>query len=125
MPEVRFLAASSVRFGSRPGQKRDPLIAALETRVEPRADVVCLQEPPRDRGEIGISHSAYERRTRNSVWTTIWKGSGLVVDDWTDVSRGANEDVIATDVWRRTEKIMRIVIVYDERDAQSGERERP
>jgi len=100
-------------------------IEALETGVKCRADVECLQEPPRDRGGIGISHSAYEIRTRKRVWIVIWKGSGLVVDERTDLSRGANEDVIATDVRRRGEKITRIVNVYDQNDAQSGEIERP
>jgi hypothetical protein len=37
-------------------------IAALEMGVERRPDVVCLQEAPRERGGIGISHSAYEMR---------------------------------------------------------------
>jgi hypothetical protein len=97
-------------------------IAALETGVERRADVVCLQEPPRERGNIGISHSAYEIRERKRVWTAIRRGSGLVVDERTDLSRGANDDVIATDVRRRGEKITRIVNVYDQRDGQSGER---
>jgi hypothetical protein len=97
-------------------------IAALETGVKRRADVVCLQEPPRERGNIGISHSAYEIRERKRVWTAIRRGSGLVVDERTDLSRGANDDVIATDVRRRGEKITRIVNVYDQRDGQSGER---
>ena len=50
-------------------------IAALETGVEPKADVVCLQEAPRHRGGVGISHSAYEIRKRKSVWMAIRKGS--------------------------------------------------
>jgi len=37
-------------------------IVALATGVEHRADVVCLQEPPREIGEIGISHTGYEIR---------------------------------------------------------------
>jgi len=97
-------------------------IAALETGVERRADVVCLQEPPRERGEIGISHSAYEIRTRKRVWMAIRKGSGLVVDEWTDLRRGANDIVIGTEVTRRGEKITRIVNIYDQKDAWSGER---
>jgi len=37
-------------------------IAELETGVERRVDVVCLEEPQRERagGGNGISHSAYE-----------------------------------------------------------------
>ena len=87
-------------------------IAALETRVERRADVVCLVEPPRENGGIGISHSAYEISKRKTMWTAIWRGSRLVVDERSDSSRGANNDVIATDVRRRGKMIMRIVNVY-------------
>jgi len=42
-----------------------------------------------------------------------------------DLCRGANEDVIATDVGRREERIMRIVNVYDEKNTHSGERPAP
>jgi hypothetical protein len=97
-------------------------IAALETGVERKADVVCLQEPPRETGGFGISHLAYEIRKRKRLWTARRKGSGLVVDEWTDLSRGANNDVILADVRRRGEKITRIVNVYDQKDTQSGER---
>jgi len=45
-----------------------------------------------------------------------------VVDDRTDLSGGANDDVIATDVRRRGEKIPRIVNIYHQKDARSGER---
>jgi len=99
--------------------------AVLETGVESRADVVCFQETPRDRGEIGISHLAHNIRKRKRVWKAIRKGSGLVVDERTDLSRGANDDVIATEVRRRGEKITRIANIYDQKDARSGERERP
>jgi len=75
-------------------------IAALETGVECRADVVCLPEPLRERGGIGSSHSAYKTRKRKRVWTAIRRGSGLVVDERMDLSRGENEDVFATDVRR-------------------------
>ena len=44
-----------------------------------------------------------------------------MVDEWTDRSRGAIDNVIGTDVRRQGEKIMRIVTVYDQRDAQLGE----
>jgi len=97
-------------------------IRALETGVERRAHVVCLQEPPRERGEIGISHSAYEIRKRTSFSTVIRKGSGMVVDKWTDLRRGANDDVMATDGRRRGEKITRIVNIYNQKEERSGER---
>jgi len=89
--------------------------------VERRVDVVWLQVPPRERGNIGIRHWAYEISKRKSVWTARRKGSGLVVDERTDLSRGANKDVILTDVRRSGEKITRIVNVSDQRDGQSGE----
>jgi len=97
-------------------------IAALEMGVERRADIVCLQELPTERGGIGISHSAYEIRKRKRVWTAIRRGSGLVVDEQTDLSRGANEDVIATDVRKRRERITRIVNIYDQQNTHSGQR---
>jgi len=76
-------------------------IAALEMGVECSAEVVCLQQPPRENGCIGISHSAYEIRIRNRVWTVIRRVSGFVVDELTDLTRGGNDDVIATDDRRR------------------------
>ena len=45
-----------------------------------------------------------------------------MVDERTDLSRGANDVVIATDVRRRGETITRIVNVYDQKDLQPGER---
>jgi len=99
-------------------------IAALETGVERRADVVCLQEPPGDREREGIRirHSADEIRKRKIVRTAIWRGSGLVVDERTNLSSGANEDVFATDVRRIGERITTIVNVYEQKDTHSGER---
>ena len=44
-----------------------------------------------------------------------------MVDEQTDLSRCTNNDVIATDVGRRGEKIMMIVNVYVQRDGQFGE----
>ena len=55
----------------------------------------------------------------------IRKGSCLVVEKRTESSRGANDDVIATDFRRRGEQKTRIVNVYNQHDAQLGERERP
>jgi hypothetical protein len=91
-------------------------IAPLETGVECTADVVCKQEPPRERGGCGISHSACEIRKRTRVWTAIQKWSGLVVAERADVSRAAHEDVNVSAVRGSGEKITRIVNVYDQRD---------
>jgi endonuclease/exonuclease/phosphatase family metal-dependent hydrolase len=97
-------------------------IAALETGVERRVDVVCLQEPPRERKGFEIMHKADERRKRKRVWMAVRKGSGLAVDERTDLSKGGNDDVIVTDVRRRGEKVTRIVNIYDQKDTQSRER---
>jgi len=42
-------------------------IVALETGVERKADVVCVQKPPREEGGIGISHLAYRISKRRRV----------------------------------------------------------
>jgi hypothetical protein len=76
-------------------------IAALEMGVEPRADVVCLQDPRREKGGIGDSHSANQIRNRKCGWTATGRLSGLMVNEWTDLSTGANDNVIAMDVRRR------------------------
>ena len=56
-------------------------IAALETGVERKANVVCLQEPLRERAGSGISHSAYDIRKRKRVWTGVRKGSSLTTKE--------------------------------------------
>jgi len=45
-----------------------------------------------------------------------------VVDERTDLSRGAKDNVIATDIRRRGERITRIINVYDQSNTLSGER---
>jgi len=46
-------------------------MAALETGVDRKADLVLLQEPLGDKGRIGISHTAYGIRKRKTVWTAV------------------------------------------------------
>jgi len=96
-------------------------MAALETGVERKADLVILQELPEERGGIGISHSAYKIRKRKRVWTAVPKGSGLATDERTDLSRATNNDVIVTDVKRGAEKTTRIINLPDQRDLRTGE----
>ena len=48
-----------------------------------------------------------------------------MVDERTDLCRGANNDLIATDVRRKGSMITQIVNVHDQNDTQSGEIERP
>jgi len=52
----------------------------------------------------------------------VRKGSGLATDEWTALSRGANDDVIVTDVKRRGEKMARIINTSDQRDVRTRER---
>jgi hypothetical protein len=52
----------------------------------------------------------------------IRRGSSLVDDERTDLSRGANGDVVATDLWRKGERITGIVNGYDQKNTHSGER---
>jgi hypothetical protein len=115
---IRVMQHNYERLGER-------TIAALVAHIERRVDIFCVPVPPRERGQLGISHSAYEIRTRNMVWTAIRKRSSLVVDERTDLCRWANDDVIATDVRRRGQTITNIVNNYDEKDPGAGERERP
>jgi hypothetical protein len=96
-------------------------IAALQMGVERRADVMRFQQPTSEGGGIGISHSAYERRQRKTLWTAIRRGSGLVVVEWTDFSRGAKKDLIATDVRRKGEKFTWIANVEDQKMTHFGE----
>jgi len=86
------------------------------------ADLVLLTEPPGEQGRIRISHQAYEIRKQKRVWPAVHKGSRLATDKPTDLSRGANDDVMVTDVKRRGEKITWIINVYNQRDVQTGER---
>jgi len=68
---------------------------------------------------------AYDISKRKRVWKAIMKASGLVIDERTDLTTGANDDVIAADISRRGEKITRMVNIYDQKDARLGESERP
>jgi hypothetical protein len=43
----------------------------------------------------------------------VRKGSGFATDERKDQSRGANDDVIVTDIKRRGEKMMRVSNIYD------------
>jgi len=42
-------------------------IAALDMEFQRKVDIVCLQEPSREWGGVGISHLAYEKTKRNRV----------------------------------------------------------
>jgi hypothetical protein len=53
---------------------------------------------------------------------TLRMESGLATDKQTNLSRGANEDDMVTDVTSRGEKMVRRLNVYDQRDVQTGGR---
>jgi len=89
--------------------------------VQQKAYFVIFHEPPEERGGIGISHSAYENRKRQTVWTAERKGSGLAIDERTYLSSGANNDVIVADVKRTGQKMTRVINIYDQRDVRTGE----
>jgi len=91
--------------------------------MERKADVVMLQELPEERGGVGIIHSAYEIRKRKSVWTAVRKRNALAADERTDLSKGANDDVIVIDVKRTGEKMTRMINICKQRDVQTGERQ--
>jgi len=90
--------------------------------VDRKADLVLLQEPPGGKGRIRISHPAYEIRKLKRVWTAVCMGSGLATDERTDLSRGANDNVMVTDVKTRGERMTRIINLYDQRHVQTGVR---
>ena len=50
------------------------------------------------------------------------EGSGYATDERTDLSRGANDDVIVTDFMRRGEKVSRVINMYDQRVVRTRER---
>jgi hypothetical protein len=82
-----------------------------------------LQEPPKERGRIGLSHLPYEISKRKKVWISVRKVSGLATDERTYLSRGANNDVIATDVKRRGGKMTRAINIDNQRDMETSERQ--
>jgi len=96
-------------------------IAELETVVDRKADLVPLQEPIRETWRIGISHLAYDNRKQTRIWNVVRQGNGLATDQRTELSRGANDDVMVTDVKGRTEKMTRIINICYRRDILTGE----
>jgi len=88
-------------------------MAELERGVEREMDVVCVHKPPRDRAESRISYATYDFGKRKRVRTAARKGSGLTMNERTDVRKNAGDDVIIFDRSRRGVKIREIVNIYD------------
>lgn len=97
-------------------------MALLEMGVEQEADVVCLQEPTRERAGIGINHWADDIRTRKREWSVVPKGSSLTMTQRTDLSKNAGDNVIDVDINMMGEKMIRIINIYDLRVREPGER---
>jgi len=83
--------------------------------VECEAAIVILYEPSRQAGGVRISHWGYTMRKRKSLCTAVCNGTGLEDDAWTNLSLGANDNVIATDLSSVKEMLMRIINCYNER----------
>jgi len=105
------------------GQRAEGLGGGGRARSEEEmADVVCPQEPPREREGVGISHLAYNIRKRKTVWMAVGKGSGFPNNERTDLSKNPLSDVIVVDIECRGDKMTRIVNIYDQREGETGER---
>ena len=97
-------------------------MAVLETGVEWKAEVVCLQEPLTARAGIGISHSAYNIMKRKRVWPAVRNRCGLTTNERTALSPIRGDDVIVVDIIRKGEKMIWVVIMYDQRTRETGDR---
>jgi len=62
-----------------------------------------------DKGVIGISRPAYDIRKETRVWMAVPTGNGHAMNRLRDLSRGANENVMVTDVNRRGQLMTRII----------------
>ena len=89
--------------------------------VEWKVDVVCLQDPPRDREGHRISHSACHPRERNMVWMAVRKGSNLTTDEPTNLRTNAGDGIIFVDIKWRAEKMIRIVNIDDQKARRTGQ----
>jgi len=84
-------------------------MAALETGVERKADVVSLQQPPSEKEGVGICHPAYDIRIKKRFCTAVRRRSGFATNKWTDFSKNTLSDLIVVDIKRRGDNMTRIV----------------
>jgi hypothetical protein len=89
-----------------------------QTEVDSTVDILCLQNPQRGRGGVGISPLPCEETNRKRVLIMIRKCSGLVVGERTESSQEGNDNVLITDLRRSGEKITTIVSIYDQRETK-------
>jgi len=73
-------------------------MAAHETGVEQKVDVVCLQEPPSLRDEVAICHPAYDIGQRKRVWMAVWMVISFGTKKWTNLSKNRVGDAIIVDI---------------------------
>lgn len=97
-------------------------MAAEKMGMEWKADAVFRAEPPRARAGCNISHVAYDIEKGMRVWMVVHNGSGLTMNDRTDLTKNAGDDVIVIDIKRRGEKVIRIVNSDDQSTRETGER---
>jgi len=72
--------------------------------------------------EFETRHTAFEIGKRTRVQMAVHEERSLAVDNWTDLSKDANDVVIVTDVRKRGENVTRIINVHDEHETHSRER---
>jgi len=85
-------------------------ISALEMGAKQRADVALLREPPGENGGGRISHYLYEIMKQKRVLTAVGRESDHGADEQTDLSSGANNHVVVTDVQEKERRLSGISI---------------
>jgi len=78
--------------------------------IETQIQQFCSSHPW-EKGRIRFSHPVYEIRKEQRVWMAVPKGSGLAMNEQSDISRGANDHFTVTNVTRRGKKMTRILNV--------------
>lgn len=67
----------------------------------------------------GSNHPAYKIRKQRRIGTAVHKGSDHETVQQADLSRVTNDNIIATVVKGKPEKMMRIVNIYEQQNMQT------
>jgi hypothetical protein len=97
-------------------------MAALQTGLGGKEDMVCLQATPRERAGSGISHSAYDSRKTKSVCTAVSKGCSYASIKHTNWNMNSGNHALIADIKSRGEKMIWIINIHDQRARETGER---
>jgi hypothetical protein len=97
-------------------------MAVSETGVECEADVLCPVERPRAISANRNSHSAHDIGKGKRVSTSARNGRGQTTIERTNLSKNTDDDIIVFDINRRRENLIWIVIVYNHRAREAGEK---